>query len=104
MYELNMTNATAENLLVQTSQQVQVLFPLILLFEFLVIALFGMYSNKRQTGYSNVPMWMSIAGLVTTTSSFFLYLVPGLIPLAVPITTMAITFVCALWFLLSENE
>lgn len=102
----NITNGTTglEDLLVSTSGQVSALANGILIFIFLTILGSGYYSQERRTGRGNFPMWVAIAGLITTTASFILYLVPGIIGLESIVIGVAITIIGSLWFMLSEDE
>lgn len=107
MYNLtNSTDPTA--VLINLAQNVPVLFPMLLVMEFLVIALGGAFSQQRRTGFTNVPQWFSIAGLVTSTTSFILFMVEiggqHLIPLTTVVVTVVITFASVFWFFLSDNE
>lgn len=47
------------------------MFPLVLFFQFMLILLSGVGIQSRRIGFANVPMWGTIAGLVTTTTGFF---------------------------------
>lgn len=103
-YDIDYTNNSIEELLVQTSSNVPELFGLVLLLEFIVIMFAVSQANKKSTGYTNIAMSGAIAGLVTTTSGFFLYLVEGLIPLYYVITCLVVTIAFALFFMFSDDE
>lgn len=101
----NITNETQlDRILVNMSSNIPILFPMLLFFIFIVIALAGAFSNQRRSGYTNIPMWFSISGLVTTTSAFILFLVDGLINLATLGTCVALTMAFVLWFFFSGDE
>lgn len=103
MYEIsNATNPA--DLLISISSQVPILFPMILFFEFCVIAIGGAFTNQRRVGYTNISMWFAIAGLITTTSAFILFMVDGLINLATLGVVCAVTFASVLWFFFSGDE
>lgn len=80
------------------------LFPAILFFEFCVIMFSGVYAQNRKVGFSNIPMWGSIAGLVTTTTAFFWSAVSGIINLDTIGVCIGITIGFSLWFFLSDME
>lgn len=80
------------------------LFPLILLFEFCIILLAGVYAQNRRIGFSNIPMWGAIAGLVTTTSAFLYSAISGIISIETIGTSLAVTFGFAIWFLLTNLD
>lgn len=99
------TNETAlDKIFVSIGSQVPVLFPLLLFFEFIIIAVGGTFANQRRIGYSNFPMWASIGSLVTTTTAFILFLIDGLIPLSVLGVCVAFTFGFVAWFFFSGDE
>lgn len=101
----NLTNGSGiESVVIWTSQQVPILFPLILFFIFITIAGLGYFSLERRKGYGNLPMWLAISGLITTTGAFILYLYENLINLEVVIICMLITFISAVFFILSSNK
>jgi hypothetical protein len=86
--------------------------PLVLFFEFMLIMLTGIYQQNRRVGFSNVPMWGSIAGLVTTTSAVLLTGVTkyvngtplNLVDGSVIGLLLAITIGFTLWFFLSDLD
>ena len=88
------------------------LMPLVLFFEFMVIMLSGVVTQNRRIGFSNVPMWGTIAGLVTTTSAFFWSVVSAgvngqvftLINLSTIVMCIAVSSGFALWFFLSSDD
>lgn len=86
------------------SQQIPFLFPGILLLIFFVIVGSGYFSQERRIGRGNFPMWCAIAGLITTSGAFILFLYDGLVGLETVIICVVVSIVCALWFLLSSNE
>lgn len=101
----NITNSTnIDEILVNLSSNVPSLFPMLLFFEFIVIAVGGAFANSRRTGFTNISQWSAIAGLVTTTTGFILFLVNGLISLYTLGLLCAITFFCVLWFFSTGDE
>lgn len=76
----------------------------VLLFEFVVIFLGGIYAQNRRIGFSNIPMWGTIAGLITTVSAFLLSAISSSIDLITIIISFSITLVFALWFFLSDLD
>lgn len=80
------------------------LMPTILFFEFIVILLSGVYAQNRRIGFSNVPMWGTIAGLVTTTSGFILTAISGVIDPLTLTLSISVTILCAAIFLLTDLD
>jgi hypothetical protein len=77
---------------------------LILGFLWFIIFGVGMFANKRSTGYANVAVWGSIAGITTTTSAFILYLIPNAISLSGVILFLCITCLFVLWLLFHDEN
>jgi len=101
----NLTNASGfDSIIIYTSQQVPILIPLILLFIYVTIMGVGYFSMERRKGYGNISLWSAIAGLITTTGSFILYLYEGLVNLEVIIICMLITFLSAMFFIFSSKD
>lgn len=101
----NITNNTELSaIVVNTSQNIPILFPLILFFEFMVIAIGGSFANARRVGFTNLSMWFAIAGLITTTSAFILFLVDGIINLVTLGVCVAVTLGCVAWFMFTGDE
>lgn len=102
-YEI--TNATRPDLIFTSiASQVPILFPSLLFFEFCIIAIGGTFANQRRVGYSNISMWFSIAGLVTSTTAFILFMVDGLINMATLGVVIAVTIASVLWFFFTGDE
>lgn len=107
---INSTNF--ETLYVSTNYVAPWLMPLVLFFIFSIIFVSGVVGQSKRIGYSNVPMWGAIAGLITTTISFFWSVsstvIAGQTITLVSLSTigvcLAVSFAFALWFFLSDNE
>lgn len=106
-YDLSFINGTVNPSVAASgiSAALPELFPFLLFFEFMVIALMGGYGNKRLVGTASPLMWMSIAGLVTSTSAVILLATnPGVITLWTAVITVAITFLIVGFFLMTKNS
>lgn len=106
IYNLSAINSSSLDLTYSgISTQAPWLFPLLLFFEFGVIFLAGLYAQHRKVNYANVPMWGTIAGMVTTTSAFLYSAISGIISIATVGTCIAVTLGFALlFFLLNLDE
>lgn len=104
-YELpsNTTN-TLEELLAYQSGQIPILWPMILLLIFVTILGSGYVYLEKKTGKGRFSMWFAIAGLITTTLAFILFLIPGLINLEVVSICVIVSVVGGLWFLFSAES
>lgn len=88
------------------------LFPLLLFFEFCLIFVGGLTIQNRKVGFSNVPMWGSIAGLVTSTTAFLWSVVSAtinetsftLLDLGTIGICISATIGFAAWFIFSDLE
>lgn len=93
-----------EALAVYLSQEVPFLVPGILIFVFFIIMGAGYFAQDRKTGRGNLPMWAAISALITTTGSFVLFMIEGLVNLEVIIIAVMVCIMSAMWFLLSANR
>lgn len=101
----NLTNGSTglEQLLIYEAGQVPFLMPGILFSIFIIILSAGYFSQDRRIGEGNFPMWCAIAGLITTTGAFILFLYQNLLNLEVLIICVIITILSMLWLFLSER-
>lgn len=76
----------------------------VLFFEFIVIMLTGTYAQSRRIGFSNIFMWGSIAGLITTTSAFTLSAIIGIIDYYTIGICIAVTMLCIIVFFMTDLE
>ena len=109
----NFTNGSQgiESIIGAEAVQVPILVPSILFFIFVIIMGVGFFSQQRRTGAGNLPMWGSIAGLITTTGSFILYLYDNIalqnsviINIQTITISLAVTIMFALVFVLSDRS
>lgn len=112
-WNLSIINGTnPETTLVGVSVVAPWIFPAILVFEFMVILLSGVGIQSKRLGFSNVPMWGSIAGLVTTTTAIIWSgvsaAIGGTTVSLISLTTLgiwiAITIGFVFWFLFTDLE
>lgn len=111
-WNVSAINGTSfETVYVSTAITVPWLIPLLLFFEFMVIMVSGVVVQNKKIGYSNVPMWGSIAGLITSTTSIMWSVVTyattetfTLTTLSVNLTVLAITIIFVAWFFLSDMD
>lgn len=102
----NLTNGSAgiESILTYEAQQIPALMPSILLLLYVVILGAGYFADQRRTGRGKFAMWSAIAGLITTTGAFILFLYNGLINIEVVIIVLLITVVSVAFFLFSSDD
>ncbi|KYK20690.1 hypothetical protein AYK24_09875 [Thermoplasmatales archaeon SG8-52-4] len=103
-YELpNMTEGIDEAL-VDTVSAVPVFTPLLLLFIFLIVLIGGAVKQKFRTGTADVPMWMTLASIVTLIISLILTLRSGLIQGEVVAIVIAMTILSGAWLFFDRNR
>ena len=80
--------------------------PMFLVFIFMVVLIGGIISQKRKTGYSDIPMWSTIAGISTLMVALPLTLVSGggiinTLTLGILVT---ITIASGVWLFMNRNR
>ena len=99
-------NATAglDDALVDTVTIVPSFIPLMLLFIWGVVFIGGMLAQRRRTGWSDAPQWMTLASLCCLMVSMFLTLKEGLINMTTLGVVIAITILSGVWLFLDRNR
>lgn len=109
---LNISNGSRgiESIIAAESAQIPILVPGILFFIFMIIAGSGFFAQDRRVGTGNLPMWLSISGLITTTGAFILYLYDSvntgivLLNIYTVLICVVVTILSTLVFFLSERR
>lgn len=106
-----MTIYTAPNLtsgvddaLYDTVRAVPSFTPFLLFFVFGTVLISGALSQKRRTGYADIPMWSLLASICALMVALFMTLRAGLIDLFTLGVTVAITITCGIWFFMSKGR
>lgn len=99
----NMTGGIDETL-VEIAETVPSFVIGLLLFVFGIVFLGGSTSQKRRTGYSDFPMWATLASVSTLLIALLLSIKQGLINLETLGIIVAITLFCGLWLFLSKGR
>ena len=101
-YEILTNGTSITDILVNVSTNEPSLFPMFLLFIYAVVAGAGYVSQIKRMAISNLLMWMTISGMVTTVIAILLYMVAGLI--SIEVLTLCVTvFVGTAMFYLLKN-
>lgn len=101
----NFTNTSGiEEVLQYGSQQVPILVPGLLFMIYIIILVSGYFSQERKTGQGNFLMWASIAGLITTSGAFMLFLYDNLVNMQTIMVCVVITIISAFAFLINQRE
>lgn len=95
---------TPDGLLGYLATQVPFLVPLILLLVFLALTMSGYFYQERRNGRANLPLWLAISSFITTTSSFFLFLIPNVMNIETVSIAIAFTLVFMGWFIFNPEE
>jgi hypothetical protein len=104
LYSLPENVTEPDVLLVKITEQVPGLVPALLFMIWAIITIGGYFTQERRIGTGHFPMWFTIGGLITTTISFILYLIPGLLNLEMVIILIAVTFGSAMWYFLASRS
>jgi len=75
-----------------------------LIFVYFTILLGGSLSQRRRSGYMDLPLWSAIASVATLVIALPLTLTFGLIDLYTLSIVSAITIVSGLWLFLDKNR
>lgn len=86
------------------SGQVPSFAPYLIFFLFLAIAGSGYFSEKRARGKSNIFMWSTVAGTITTISSSVLLFYENIINIEIVIILLAVTIASILLYLISDKD
>lgn len=80
--------------------------PMLLLFIFMVVLVGGITSQKKRTGYSDIPMWSTIAGMSTLMVGLPLTLMigGGLINSLTLGIVITITIISGVWLFMNRNR
>jgi hypothetical protein len=101
-YEILTNGTSITDILVNVSINEPGLFPMLLLFIYAVVAGAGYVSQIKRTVNSNMLMWMTISGMVTTVIAILLYMVAGLISIET-LTLCVVVFVGTAMFYFLKN-
>lgn len=78
--------------------------PMLLFFIFSIVMIGGSANQFRRSGTTDVPMWMTMAGLVTTSIALLMTLKDGIINLPTLSIVLTVTIASALWLFLSRSR
>ena len=104
LYDLpNMTGGVDETM-IQVVTAVPSFITGLLFFVWFMIFLGGTSSQRNKTGYSNYPMWATMASLSTTLIALILSIKEGLMNMTILTICVAVTIFSGLWLFLSQNR
>lgn len=92
---------------IQVATQVNVLIPSILAFVWIVTGLGSYLIRYKNKGFGNLPLSLTIGGIITSVSGFLFLLVDSPQPLINPnilITYVVLTIVCGIWAFVSFED
>lgn len=87
-----------------TIGQINGFAPMFLFFVFAVIFISGMTSQKRRSGFSDMPMWATLSGIATSMIALAMSLAQNMITTTTLVVVIVITIVSGLWLFLSRNK
>lgn len=102
----NLPNATEgfDVMIGDSIASVPIFAPMLLLFVFCLVFISGSTSQKRRTGFADIPMWSTIASLSTLMIALAMSLVSGLISVTTLVVVVLLTILSGAWLLLGENN
>lgn len=104
LYEMPNLTTGMDSAIVDTMTAVPIFTPMFLLFVFAVVFISGSTSQKRKTGFADMPMWSTIASVSCLMIALALSLVGGMINLITLVVVVVITILSGAWLLLGENN
>ena len=102
----NQPNLTGgvDQVLVDVATEVPSFIIGLLLFVFGIVFLGGTSTQKRRTGYADIPMWATMSSLATLLITLILTIKQGLISLDTLGIVVAVTIFSGLWLFLSRGR
>ena len=102
----NQPNLTGgvDQVLVNVATEVPSFIIGLLLFVFGIVFLGGTSTQKRRTGYADIPMWATMSSLATLLITLILTIKQGLISLDTLGIVVAVTIFSGLWLFLSRGR
>ena len=104
IYEAPSLETGLDGTLVEVIQAVPAFGIGILIFIFGVIFLGGIATQKRRSGFADIPMWGLLASLATFLMSLMLTIKENMIDLTTLSIVVAVTILFGLWFFLSKGR
>ncbi len=93
-----------DDALVGLSTTLPIFVPMLLIFVFGVVFLGGFTSQKRKTGFADVPMWATMASLSTFMVALPLTLTAGIIGIETLSIVVVVTILSGFWLFTSRNR
>lgn len=90
--------------IVGTVQAVPIFTPMLLIFVFCLVWIGGVTSQRKRSGFADIPMWTTIASLAMLMVVLPLTLTAGLINLDVLVIVVVITIFSGIWLFLDKNR
>ena len=99
----NMTDGI-DGTLVELAAEVPVFVPFLLLFTWGLIFLGGMSSQRRRTGYADMPLWATLSSIATLMVALSLSLAAGMITVGILAIVVTITVLSGVWLFLDKSN
>ena len=106
-----MTLYTAPNLttgldsaIIDTMSAVPIFTPMFLLFVFAIVFIGGSTSQKKKTGFADIPLWATVSSLSCLMIGLALSLGEGMINLTTLVLLVVITLLSGAWLFLGQNN
>ena len=103
-YELpNITNGF-DTALTGVATAVPSFIPMLLVFIYFVTLIGGAISQKKRTGVADMPLWSTIAGLMTLVIALPMSIVSGFLEPLYLIVIVVVTLMSGVWLFLDHNR
>lgn len=104
IYNIPNMSTGIDEALIDTATAVPIFIPMMLVFVFGVVVLGGMSSQKKRTGFADMPMWVTIASLSTLMICLPMTLSEGLISVEYLGIVVVITLISGVWLFFDRNR
>jgi len=104
LYDLPNATTGMDDIMIQLASEVPSFSPLLLAFIFFTIMIGGMVSQRKRSGYDDMPMWSTIAGIGTIVIALPLTVVAGIINITHLIVLVVVTLLSMFWLAMSKNK
>lgn len=104
LYDLPNATTGIDAIIVDTATSIPMIVPMLLLFVFGIVLLGGSSSQKRRTGYSDIPFWSVLASISTLMICLPLTLISDAINIITLSVVVVITLLSGLWYFMNRNR
>ncbi len=104
LYTIPNMSSGFDNVLVDFGSTLPIFVPMFLIFVFGIVFLGGFISQKRRSGFADVPMWATMASLSTLMIALPMTLVAGIIDIKYLSIVITLTIMSGFWLFSSRSR